>query len=82
MNALDIYFSETGDSASKLASRIGRAPSTITRALRGERDPSVDLARDIERGTGGRVPAEEFLSICMKASDAREQASRSQREIA
>lgn len=67
MNALEAYFNETGDRPSTLAHRIGRAPSTITRALRGERDASAKLARDVEAGTGGQVTAQDFMAICMAA---------------
>jgi|GEM_PF-3356086 DNA-binding transcriptional regulator YdaS (Cro superfamily) len=71
MNALEAYFAETGDNATKLAERIGRAPSSITRPLRGERNASMNLALDVERGTGGRVTAAEFLAICLKAKEER-----------
>lgn len=71
MNALEQYFAETGDTPSKLAQRVGRSPSTITRPLNGERNVSMDVALDVERGTGGRVPANEFLSICMAAKKAK-----------
>lgn len=67
MDALATYLSETGETLSALAIRIGRSPSTLTRALAGHRDPSVDLARDVERGTDGRVTALQFLKICMDA---------------
>jgi len=72
MNTLDIYFAETGDNASKLAERIGRAVSSITRPLNGERNASMTLALDVERGTGGCVTASEFLSICLAAKKMRE----------
>lgn len=63
------YLRETGENLSALAARMGRAPSTLTRPLRGERDPSLDLARDIERATAGRVTAVQFMEICLAASD-------------
>jgi hypothetical protein len=67
-NAMDRYLQDSGEKLSNLASRINRAPSTLTRALGGERNPSLGLARDVERGTGGRVTASEFISICMNAA--------------
>jgi antitoxin HigA-1 len=61
------YLEDTGENLSVLATRIGRSPSTLTRALSGERNPSVDLARDVEKGTNGRVSAGQFLAICLEA---------------
>lgn len=70
MNALDLYFSETGENAHRLAARIGCSTSTITRPLRGERNPSVKLARLIESHTAGRVTAQQFIAICLDAAPA------------
>lgn len=67
MTTFDIYLAANGECASQFAVRIGRSPSTLTRALKGERDPSMQLARDVERGTGGAVTAVEFLAICLAA---------------
>ncbi|EXL07401.1 transcriptional regulator [Ochrobactrum sp. 30A/1000/2015] len=67
MNTLQLYLDETGERISAFAERIGRSPSTLTRALSGARNPSVDLALDVERGTGGRVTASEFISICLQS---------------
>lgn len=72
MNKIEAYFSETGDNPSKLAERIGRAVSSITRPLNGERNASMNLARDIERGTNGAVSASDFLTICLEAKAAKE----------
>jgi len=69
-NELTIYLRETGESLSSLAARMGRAPSTLTRVLNGERNPSVALARDIERVTRGRVSASRFVDICISRSAA------------
>ena len=66
-NVLETYFTETGDNMSKLAERVGRSPSSITRPLRGERNASMALARDVERGTSGKVTASQFLDICLSA---------------
>ena len=70
MNALTAYFAETGDNIAKLAERIGRAPSTITRPLRGERNVSMNVALEVETATGGRVPAAAFVAICLDAKRA------------
>lgn len=69
-NALERYFETANDTPSKLAERIGRAPSSITRPLRGDRNASMALARDVERGTNGIVSASEFLAICLDAQKA------------
>ena len=68
MNALDKYFAETGENAHRLAAKIGCSASTITRPLRGDRNPSVKLARLIEQHTDGRVTAQQFIAICMDAA--------------
>lgn len=68
MNALDTYFAETGENAHRLAAKIGCSASTITRPLRGDRNPSVKLAKLIEQHTGGRVTAQQFIAICMDAA--------------
>lgn len=68
MNALDLYFTETGENAHRLAARIGCSASTLTRPLRGERNPSVKLARLVEQHTGGRVTAKQFMAICIDAA--------------
>lgn len=70
MNALTAYFAETGDNIAKLAERIGRSPSTITRPLRGERNVSMNVAIEIEAATDGKVPASEFVAICIDAKKA------------
>lgn len=62
-NSLTRYLHESEETLSSLASRMGRHPSTLTRLMRGERSPSLALARDIERATGGRVTAVEFIEI-------------------
>jgi DNA-binding transcriptional regulator YdaS (Cro superfamily) len=75
MNAIELYFQETGDNPSKLAERVGRSPSTITRPLNGERNASMDVALDVERGTDGKISAEQFLSICLTARRSRHEAA-------
>lgn len=70
MDALSNYFAESGEKLSAFAVRIGRSPSTLSRVLSGQRDPSFDLARDVERGTDGKVSRLQFLEICLSAQDA------------
>jgi DNA-binding transcriptional regulator YdaS (Cro superfamily) len=65
MDPLSSYLARKGETLSAFAARIGRSPSTLTRVLGGARNPSMDLARDVERGTDGQVTAIEFLSLCM-----------------
>lgn len=67
-NKVTSYFEENGETASTLAAKIGSHPSTITRALRGERQPSFELARKIEAATEGRLTAKDFISACMDAN--------------
>jgi len=66
MDALTRYLDDRSESLSAFALRIGRSPSTLTRALSGDRDPSVGLARDVERGTDGAISASQFLAICIE----------------
>jgi DNA-binding transcriptional regulator YdaS (Cro superfamily) len=61
------YFSETGETPSSLAAKIGRSVSTITRPLRGERNASMNVALQVERVTEGRVTADDFMSACLAA---------------
>ena len=70
MNALTAYFEESGDNIAKLAERIGRSPSTITRPLRGERNVSMNVALQVEAATCGKVTAGQFVSICLDAKRA------------
>ena len=69
MDALSDYLSGNDETLSAFAVRIGRAPSTLTRALSGKRDPSFDLARDVERGTSGRVSKLQFIEACLAARE-------------
>lgn len=68
-NSLTRYLQEAGETLSSLASRMGRHPSTLTRLMRGERSPSLALARDVERATGGKVTAVEFIEIFITPAD-------------
>lgn len=67
MNALEQYFSATGDNLHQLALRIGRSHTALSRPLAGVRDTSTTIAFDVERGTDGQVTAIQFLEICVTA---------------
>ena len=68
MDALTAYLRDKHETISAFALRIGRSPSTLTRALSGVRGASFDLAKDVERGTDGAVTAIAFIEICLSAS--------------
>jgi len=74
MDTLTSYLANRGEKLSAFAVRIGRAPSTLTRVLSGARNPSLGLARDVERGTGGEVSAAQFLELCLTRVPASEAA--------
>lgn len=58
---LDTYLSQQGVRPSTFAAEVGVAPSTITRLLKGERTPGLDLIAKIIRSTNGAVTADDFL---------------------
>lgn len=55
------YLTDNDLKPAAFADRIGVAPSTITRILRGERKPQLDLIRKIKAGTDGQVTADDFM---------------------
>lgn len=61
------YLERRGESIPAFADRIGRSASTLTRLMRGERNPSLDVAEDVQAGTRGKVTREEFMLHCMAA---------------
>lgn len=66
MSPLEHYFkSNPADNPARLAKRIGRTPATITRIMTGVRDPSLQLALDIQRGTKGKVKAGQIVQACV-----------------
>lgn len=65
-NSLTRYLRDTGTNLSGLAAAMGTSPSTLTRPLKGERNPTVGLARKVERVTNGRVTAAEFIEACIQ----------------
>lgn len=58
---LDQWLFENKIKPSVFAAEIGVAPSTITRLLKGERSPRLDLIAAIQRKTEGAVTAEDFM---------------------
>ena len=67
MCQIEKYFERTGSGPSSLAKLLEKPTSTITRAIRGERPASPDLAIAVEAATGGQVSAEQFTVDCAKA---------------
>lgn len=59
---LKAYLAEDGQSASKLASAVGVAVSTITRAASGETLPGAATRQRIAEETDGRVTAAELFA--------------------
>ncbi|XYD08847.1 helix-turn-helix transcriptional regulator [Methylobacterium sp. NMS12] len=59
---LAAYLSERNIKPATFAGEIGVPPSTITRILRGERDPRGATIRKIVEGTGGKVTATELIA--------------------
>jgi len=58
---LSDYISEKQTTASRFAGEVGVPVSTITRLLRGERRPGIDLVARITLVTDGAVTAEDFF---------------------
>jgi len=55
------YIKAKQTTASRLAGEVGVPVSTITRLLRGERKPGIDLVSRIVDATNGEVTAEDFM---------------------
>ncbi|USJ24686.1 helix-turn-helix domain-containing protein [Ensifer adhaerens] len=58
---LEQYLTAKNIKPSAFADGIGVAPSTITRILRGERTPRIELIAKIKAATGGKVTMEDFM---------------------
>ncbi len=59
---LETYLSQNDIKPSAFAAEIGVAPSTITRLIKGERSPRLDLIMLIRDKTGGKVTADDFFA--------------------
>lgn len=58
---LKTYLRDRQEKPAAFAARIDVAPSTITRILRGERTPRIDLIAKIKSATNGDVTAEDWM---------------------
>ena len=59
---LEQYLTDNQIKPVAFAASIGVAPSTITRILRGERSPGIDIIAKIKAGTDDKVGFEDWLS--------------------
>lgn len=59
---LATYLQNNDLTPSAFAARLKVPPSTITRLLRGERRPGIDLILKIKAETGGQVAPEDFTA--------------------
>lgn len=53
---LKSYLIDRGETRAAFAARVTTSAATITRIIKGEFRPGLDLAWRIERATGGKVP--------------------------
>ncbi|MFC6792722.1 helix-turn-helix domain-containing protein [Methylobacterium komagatae] len=58
---LAAYLAKRKIKAAVFAAEIGVPPSTITRILKGERDPRGATIRKIVEGSGGEITAADFI---------------------
>lgn len=58
---LEQYLRENDIKPVAFAISLEVAPSTITRILRGERSPRVELVAKIQKATGGKVTVDDFI---------------------
>jgi DNA-binding transcriptional regulator YdaS (Cro superfamily) len=54
------YLKKHAISATRFAKQVGKSKSMMTLLLQGKRRPSPELAKEIERQTGGVVPKHEL----------------------
>ncbi|MDS1138603.1 helix-turn-helix transcriptional regulator [Nitratireductor indicus] len=59
---LETYLQSKDLKPTTFAAKVGVYPSTITRILRGERSPSLELVMKIERATKGKVKPRDWFS--------------------
>lgn len=64
------YLTQTNQTATALAAKVGCEVSTITRLAKGERSPSIDLAFRIERATSGVVTIADLALAASNPSEA------------
>ena len=58
---LEEYLASHDQKPFAFAAEIGVPASTITRLLKGERSPRLDLIRKIHAATSGKVTANDFM---------------------
>lgn len=58
---LAVYLKTHEIQPSAFAAAIGTPASTVTRLLRGERSPGIELMAKIKAATGGEVTPNDFL---------------------
>jgi len=68
---LAAYLQENNLTPSAFAARIGSPASTVTRLLRGERSPGINLLMKIKVATHGAVTPDDFGSGTERADDER-----------
>lgn len=59
---LEQYLTDNQIKPVAFATSIGVSPSTITRIIRGERSPGIELIAKIMDETGGKVAFEDWLT--------------------
>jgi antitoxin HigA-1 len=66
-NLLTQHLAKRDETLAAFAARIGRSHSSLSRLMRGQRNPSLNIAIDVERGTRGVIKANAFLDLCAQA---------------
>jgi transcriptional regulator with XRE-family HTH domain len=61
MDALGRWMAETGTSQEALAAKLQVSQGYVSRLVHGERLPGLKVALDLEKVTGGAVPAESWF---------------------
>jgi plasmid maintenance system antidote protein VapI len=65
---LATYLHENDIKPVAFAAMLDVAPSTITRILRGERTPRIDLIGKIKTATGGQVTADDWMDAAAETA--------------
>lgn len=65
---LEQYLADRNMRPAAFAAQLGVPASTITRLLKGERSPRLDLIARIKAQTGGKVSADDFLPVAGAAA--------------
>lgn len=62
---LKVYLAEVDMSLKDFAKKLGIHPNSLWMITKGLRNPSIELAENIERLTKGKVSAKELREICV-----------------